>query len=198
MGRELRIQQQHRSGAALSLAHERPGRRGGMDQYAVDVPHGLHGFVVQQRGRHAGLGQSAAIDRRRRAPGARADGAVAVQLIADGERRRLYEVRPPDPADRIAVVRLVGQRRTAAAVHDQQRAAIDCVAAGDRRGRGADGRHQREPRVASGRRVAAQRSLPPLRLLQRDARHRDRPVRQLRLRGLDELDRRAQAAGARP
>ena len=67
-----------------------------------------------------------------------------------------------------------------------------------RRGRGADGRHQREPRVAPGGRVAAQRSLPPLRLLQRDARHRDRPVRQLRLRGLDELDRRAQAAGTRP
>ena len=30
---------------------------------------------------------------------------MAVQLVADGERRRLYEVRPPDPADRIAVVR---------------------------------------------------------------------------------------------
>ena len=76
---------------------------------------------------------------------ARPDGPVAVQLVADAQRGWLREVRAADAAHRLARLRLGEQRRAAAAVHDQQRAAAVRAAAGDHRRLGA----RRSPRTIS-------------------------------------------------
>ena len=94
--------------------------------------------------------------------------------------RRLREVRAPDAAHRLARVRLGEQRRAAAAVHDQQRAAAVRAAARDAEAAAHDGRHEHQPGVAPGQRLAVQHAVPPLRLQQRHARDRDPPVHQLR------------------
>ena len=57
------------------------------------------------------------------APGPRADGALAVELGADRERRRLHQVRAAHAAHRLRLVRVLEQRRAAAAVHHQHDAA---------------------------------------------------------------------------
>ena len=62
MGRELRVQQRQRGGAALPIPHERHGRRSRVDEQSVDVSRRLQRFVVQQPGRHADLGQPAGPD----------------------------------------------------------------------------------------------------------------------------------------
>ena len=64
---------------------------------------------------------------------------------------RLHEVRAPDAAHRVRVVRILEQRPAAPAVHHQLRAAADRAAENHGRGRGARVLDQPEPRVASER-----------------------------------------------
>ena len=57
------------------------------------------------------------------APGPRPDLALAVELGADGEHRRLHEICASHAAHRVPLVRHVEEQRNASAVHDQFRAA---------------------------------------------------------------------------
>ena len=64
-----------------------------VDEQPQHAARRLHRIVVRQPRRHAGLGQPAAARRLDERAGPRAHGAVAVELGADGQRRRLHEVR---------------------------------------------------------------------------------------------------------
>ena len=48
VGRQLRVQQRQRGGAAVQVPHQRPGRRCPVDERAVDDSRRLQRFVVQQ------------------------------------------------------------------------------------------------------------------------------------------------------
>ena len=85
------------------------------------------------------------------APGPRADVALAVELGADGERRRLHQVGAHARSSPGSSRSDLEQRRAAAAVHDQLRAAAAPAAADDDRGRGARLLDQPEPRLAPAR-----------------------------------------------
>ena len=130
--------------------------------------------------------------------GARPDGLVAVQLVADPQRCWLREVCAADAAHRLARLRLGEQRRATATVHHQQRAATIPVAPGHHRRLGADDCHHDQPGLAPGERMAVQHAVPPVRLQQRHARDRDSRVHQLRHLGQDQHDRRSGALRARP
>ena len=144
VGRQLRVQQRRRGGAAVRLAHQRLHPRRRVDERPQHAARRLQRLVVRQPRRHAGLGQPAAARRLDERAGPRPDGAVAVELGADRQRRRLHEVRAAHAAHRLRLVRLLEQRRAAAAVHDQLGAAAARAAA----------RHARRPRRASSRRTS--------------------------------------------
>ena len=91
VGRELRVQQRRRGGAAVRLADERLHRRRGMDEHPEHAARRLRRLVVRQSRRHARLGQPAAPRRLDERARARPDGAVAVELGADRQRRRLHQ-----------------------------------------------------------------------------------------------------------
>ena len=80
------------------------------------------------------------------APGTRPHVALAVELGADDQLRRLHQAGAPDAGHRLLLLRLVEQRRAAAAVHHQLGAAADRAAARHRGGRGARVLDQPEPR----------------------------------------------------
>ena len=85
------------------------------------------------------------LDRLVERAGQRPHVAVAVQLRADDQRRRLHQVRAQDAGHRLLLVRRVEQQRAAAAVHDQFGAADDRAAAHHHRGRRARLLDQPEP-----------------------------------------------------
>ena len=90
--------------------------------------------------------------------GARPHVAVAVELGADDQLRRLHQAGAQDAGHRVLLLRPVEQRRAAAAVHDQFGAADDCAPARQRGGRGARVLDEPEPGVAPRHRLAIQRA----------------------------------------
>ena len=107
VGRELRVQQRQRSGAAVPIPHQRRGRRRAVDEQPRHDSRRLQRLVVPQPRRHADLGQPAGADRLDVGARSRPNGAVAVQLAADAEHGGVREARAPDAAHRLAGVRLV-------------------------------------------------------------------------------------------
>ena len=97
---------------------------------------------------HARLGQPAAHRRRGRLAGTRPHVAVALELGADDQLRRLHQAGAQDADHRVLLLRPVEQRRAAAAVHDQFGAADDCTAARQRGCRSARVLDEPEPDVA--------------------------------------------------
>ena len=132
VGGQLRLQQRRRGGAALRLAHQRPVARGRVVQRQGDDARRLRRVLVRQPRRHARLGQPVA-DRRDDQRAERGPhGAVAVEHRADGQHRRLREIRAAHAGHRVVLLRDTEQRRAAAALHHQPDAAATCAAAGAR------------------------------------------------------------------
>jgi hypothetical protein len=150
VGRQLRLQQRRRGAAALRLADQRLHHRHRVDEHAQHAARRLQRIVVRQPRDRRCLGQPAAPRRRVGRAGPRPHVAVAVELGADDQRRRLHQAGAQDAGHRLLLLRPVEQRRAAAAVHDQFGAAPDRAAARQRRGRGARLLDQPEPDVAPG------------------------------------------------
>ena len=148
VGRQLRLQQRRRGAAALRVADQRLHDRHRVDEHEEHAARRLQRIVVRQSRAHARLGQPAAPRRRVGRAGTRPHVAVAVQLRADDQLRRLHQAGAQDAGHRLLLLRLVEQQRAAAAVHDQFGAADDCAAARQRGGRGARVLDQPEPDVA--------------------------------------------------
>ena len=180
LGRQLRIQQRRRGGAAVRLAHERLQRRHRVDERPADVARRLYRLVVQQPRRHARVGQPAPAGRfdERARPGSH--GVVAIEFSADHQRCRLHEVRASYAAHGLCLVRILEQRRAAATVHDQPDASADRTSAGERRGRGACLFDEPRARLASAECIAVHRPRAPLRLRESDPGDADPGVHQLR------------------
>ena len=127
--RQLRLQQRRRGGAALRLARQRLHHRHRVDEREEHAARRLQRIVVRQPRRSARLGQPAAHRRRGRLAGTRPHVAVALELGADGQLRRLHQAGAQDADHRVLLLRPVEQRRAAAAVHDQFGGADDCTPA---------------------------------------------------------------------
>ena len=166
VGRQLRLQQRRRGAAARTTRATNDFTIGAEWTNSEHAARGLQRIVVRQPRRDARLGQPAPADDRPRAPGPRAHGALAVELGADDELRRLHEVRAEHAAHGLRLLRLVEQRRAAAAVHHQLGAARDCAPARDGAGRSERVFDQPELRVAPGHRLAVRRALPAVQLRQ--------------------------------
>ena len=130
VGRQLRIQQRRRGGAAVRLAHERLHRRHRVDER----PATCCASATTARGsttsttRWSGTARSGWTTRRAR---------PAADAWRCGRRIRRRPSAPPATrssriarSSRVRLVRILEQRRAAAAVHDQPDAAADRAAAG--------------------------------------------------------------------
>ena len=173
MGRQLRVQQRRRGGAALRLADERLHHRHRVDEHAATCcasPTTARGSTTSTT-RWSGTARCGWTTRR-----ARPDAAA---WRCGRPTRRRPSARPATRSSR-SKTQLTGflsygvleQRRAAAAVHHQLGAAADRAAARQRRCRGARLLDEPEPGVAPHDRLAVQRALPPLRLRQPDAARR--------------------------
>ena len=182
VGRQLRLQQRRRGAAALRLAGQRLHHRHRVDEHEEHAARRLQRIVVRQPRRPARLGQPAAPRRRVGHARTRPHVAVAVELGADDQLRRLHQAGAQDAGHRLLLLRPVEQRRAAAAVHDQFGAGADCAAARQRGCRSARVLDEPEPDVAPHHRLAVRRALPQLHLLQPDAGDEHHAVRRLRLR----------------
>ncbi len=180
VGRQLRLQQRRRGAAALRLAGQRLHDRHRVDEHEEHAARRLQRIVVRQSRRPARLGQPAAPRRRVGRAGTRPHVAVAVELGADDQLRRLHQAGAQDAGHRLLLLRPVEQRRAAAAVHDQFGAGADCAAARQRRRRSARVLDEPEPDVAPHHRLAVRRALPQLHLRQSHAGDEHHAVRHLR------------------
>ena len=147
---------------------------------------------------HARLGQPAAPRRRVGHAGTRPHVAVAVELRADDQLRRLHQAGAQDAGHRLLLLRPVEQQRAAAAVHDQFGAAADRAAARQRGCRSARVLDEPEPDVAPHHRLAVRRALPQLHLRQSDAGDEHHAVRRLRLERVDDAHGRSRSLCPRP
>ena len=198
VGRQLRLQQRRRGAAALRVAHQRLHDRHRVDEREEHAARRLQRLVVRQPRADARLGQPAPPRRRVRRARTRTHVALAVELGADDQLRRLHQAGAQDAGHRLLLLRLVEQRPAAAAVHDQLGAAADRAAARDHRGRSARLLDQPEPDVAPIDRLAVQRALPQLHLRQPHAGDEHHAVRHLRFDGVDDADRRSGSLRPQP
>ena len=112
--------------------------------------------------------------------------------------RRLHQAGAANAGDRLVLLRLVEQRRGAAALHDQHGAAEVRAAPRDHRGGSARLLDQPEPHLAPVDRLAVQRALAQLHLQQPHAGHVDHGHDQLRHLGVDHANRRSGPLRAQP
>ena len=125
--------------------------RCGVDEHPQHAQRRVHGIVVRQPRHAADLGQSAAPGRLDERSGSRPDRALAVELGADGEHWRVHQVRASHAAHGVHLVRILEQRRDAAAVHHQLGAAAAPDAENHRRRQGRRLVDKPQLRVASRR-----------------------------------------------
>ena len=131
-------------------------------------------------------------------PGTRPHVAVAVELGADDQLRRLHQAGAQDAGHRVLLLRPVEQRRAAAAVHDQFGGADDGTPARQRGCRSARVLDDPEPDVAPHHRLAIRRALPQLHLRQPDAGDEHHGLRRLRREPVDDPHRRSRSLCPRP
>ena len=117
------------------------------------------------------------------APGTRTHVPLAVELGPDHQLRRLHQAGAQDAGDWLLLLRIVEQRRAAAALHDQRGAAADRAAPRDHRGGSARLLDQPEPHLAPVDRLAVQRARAQLHLRQPHAGDVDHGHGQLRRLG---------------
>ena len=183
LGGQLRLQQRRRGGAPLRFARERPHHRHRVDERAQHAACRLQRLLVRQHRADADLGQPAPPRRRGRRAGTRTHVPLAVELGPDHQLRRLHQAGAQDAGDGLLLLRIVEQRRAAAALHDQRGAAADRAAPREHRGGSARLFDQPEPHLAPVDRLAVQRARAQLHLRQPHARHVHHGHGQLRLLG---------------
>ena len=166
LGGQLRLQQRRRGGAPLRFARERPHHRHRVDERAQHAACRLQRLLVRQHRADADLGQPAPPRRRVRRAGTRTHVPLAVELGPDHQLRRLHQAGAQDAGDRLLLLRIVEQRRAAAALHDQLGAAADRAAPREHRGGSARLLDQPEPHLAPVDRLAVQRARAQLHLRQ--------------------------------
>ena len=136
VGRELRLQQRRRGGAAVHVAHQRLQPRRGMDATSATCcasPTTARGSTTTTT-RSSGTARSASTTR----PSAPGRGRMSLWPTNQAQhlqRRRLQQARGAHAVHRLPLLRRVVERLRAAAVHDQQPVAGDRAAARDHRSR---------------------------------------------------------------
>ena len=183
LGGQLRLQQRRRGGAPLRFARERLHHRHRVDERAQHAACRLQRLLVRQHRADADLGQPAPPRRRGRRAGTRTHVPLAVELGPDHQLRRLHQAGAQDAGDWLLLLRIVEQRRAAAALHDQRGAAAVRAAPREHRGGSARLLDQPEPHLAPVDRLAVQRARAQLHLRQPHARHVDHGHGQLRRLG---------------
>ena len=194
LGGQLRLQQRRRGGAPLRFARERLHHRHRVDERAQHAACRLQRLLVRQHRADADLGQPARPRRRVRRTGTRTHVPLAVELGPDHQLRRLHQAGAQDAGDWLLLLRIVEQRRAAAALHDQLGAAADRAAPREHRGGSARLLDQPEPHLAPVDRLAVQRARAQLHLRQPHARHVHHGHGQLRLLGCRRRQRAVQTS----
>ena len=200
VGRQLRLQQRRRSGAALRLARPTtsPSAPSGRTRATCCAsPTTARGSTTSTT-RWSGTARCASTIRRRAGP--RPHVALAVELGADRQRRRLHEVRARarrSPASSPSASGATTSRCSRSP--SIRRCRSSRCRARSTRGRGARLFHEPESRLASDDRLAVQRARAALRLRQPEPAHGDSRNSSTTTRRVNDVaDRRARAVRARP
>ena len=184
LGGQLRLQQRRRGGAPLRFARERPHHRHRVDERAQHAACRLQRLLVRQHRADADLGQPA--PPRRQADAGPGRGRMSLWPSNSAQTisfARLHQAGAQDAGDRLLLLRIVEQRRAAAALHDQRDAAAVRAAPRDHRGGSARLFDQPEPHLAPVDRLAVQRARAQLHLRQPHASDVHHGHGQLRRRG---------------
>ena len=158
-------------------------------------PTAARGSTTSRR-RSSGTARSASTTRPAHRDGTHV--ALAVELGADHQLRRVHQAGAQDAGHRLLLLWTVEQRRAAAALHDQLGAAADRAAPREHRRRSARLLDQPEPHLAPVDRLAVQRARAQLHLRQPHAGHVHHGHGQLRSRSRRDAHGRSRPLRAQP